>query len=341
MIEELSHTNYSYLISVIVPIFNVEEYISKCLDSIINNTYNNLQIIVIDDGSTDRSSLIVDEYAKRDKRISVIHQKNQGVSIARNVGLSLATGDYICFIDSDDIVSERYFEFLLKAHIQFNADITICNYIRITNLDKDPPFNDSSLTARQGTLEEVINDRNKRLYIWGRIFTSSFIYGEKYIPDIKFGEDYLYNLSLYAKRPRVCIIENSLYAYVMRSTSAVHTLGTVKGEFEFCNYIYKALTACMNEYLCALLIIEIYKKTLALEYACKFLDTDLDLAEKCINLRSKTQEKLFSNKKIKSIDKFVYYIFSKNIFIYRAFRILNDFSLLTAEKNSNKNSQSK
>ena len=98
------------LISIIVPVYNVEPYLNKCLDSIVNQTYKKLEIILIDDGSTDNSGLICDEYASKDNRIIVVHQKNKGLSAARNVGLNIAKGDYIAFVDSDDFIEkDMYF----------------------------------------------------------------------------------------------------------------------------------------------------------------------------------------------------------------------------------------
>ena len=99
-------------ISVIVPVYNVEQYLPQCLDSIINQTYKNLEIICVDDGSPDNSGKILDEYAKKDKRIKVIHQENQGVSVARNTGLDNATGKYIGFVDPDDWIEADYYETL-------------------------------------------------------------------------------------------------------------------------------------------------------------------------------------------------------------------------------------
>ena len=100
------------LISIIVPIYNVEKYIKKCIDSIINQTYTNLEIILVDDGSPDNCGKICDKYKEKDDRIKVIHKKNGGLSDARNAGIDIATGEYITFIDSDDYVAENYIEVL-------------------------------------------------------------------------------------------------------------------------------------------------------------------------------------------------------------------------------------
>ena len=102
------------LISVIIPVYNTEKYLRTCLDSIVNQTHSNLQIILIDDGSTDNSGLICDEYAQKDSRIICVHQQNGGVSKARNEGLKIATGDYIHFPDSDDYLDLDTYEYLLK-----------------------------------------------------------------------------------------------------------------------------------------------------------------------------------------------------------------------------------
>ena len=116
------------LISIIVPVYNVEKYLSKCIDSIINQTYKNIEIILIDDGSTDSSGAICDKYALVDSRIHVLHIENSGVSNARNVGLNHATGDYIGFVDSDDYIEPNMYELLLEELIADDVDVVQCNH---------------------------------------------------------------------------------------------------------------------------------------------------------------------------------------------------------------------
>lgn len=112
-------------ISIIVPIYKVEKYLKKCIDSIINQTYSNLEIILVDDGSPDNCPNICDEYAKKDNRIIVIHKKNGGLSDARNVGIEQATGKYISFIDSDDYITNDYIEYLYKLITSYDGDVSI------------------------------------------------------------------------------------------------------------------------------------------------------------------------------------------------------------------------
>ena len=122
------------LISIIVPVYKAEKYLSECIDSIISQTYENFELILIDDGSPDNSGKICDEYAEKDKRIKVIHKENAGVSSARNIGLDNASGEYIAFIDSDDFVDKQYLE-KLHCNLKHNdADISLC---RLSYYKKD------------------------------------------------------------------------------------------------------------------------------------------------------------------------------------------------------------
>lgn len=116
------------MISVIVPVYKVERYLHRCIDSIINQTYKDLEIILIDDGSPDRCGVICDEYSKKDSRIKVIHQTNKGLSSARNRGLDIVSGDYIAFVDSDDYLDNDMYETLLEVAESENADVVECGY---------------------------------------------------------------------------------------------------------------------------------------------------------------------------------------------------------------------
>ena len=145
------------LISIIIPVYNVEKYLAKCLDSVLNQTYKNLEIILVDDGSKDNSGAICDEYAKRDNRIIVVHQKNSGVSKARNLGMSMATGDYIGFIDSDDTIEANMYEVLLKNAIESGAEISYCGLKQI-QLDGKIDYSNNTLEKRVVKKEEAIKD---------------------------------------------------------------------------------------------------------------------------------------------------------------------------------------
>lgn len=121
------------LVSIIVPVYNVEHYISRCVDSLLNQTYRNIEIILVDDGSTDSSSLICDQYAKKDQRIQVFHKKNGGLSDARNVGITYSKGDFITFVDSDDFVTKDYIEYMYRLLQENHADISIVSNKKVWN----------------------------------------------------------------------------------------------------------------------------------------------------------------------------------------------------------------
>lgn len=115
-------------VTIIIPVYNVEKYLSRCLNNVINQTYSNIEIILVNDGATDNSQVICEEYKKKDDRIKLLVKENGGLSDARNYGIPYATGDYIAFIDSDDMIHTSYIEYLLNLIEKYNGDISICGY---------------------------------------------------------------------------------------------------------------------------------------------------------------------------------------------------------------------
>lgn len=136
------------LISVIVPIYNVEQYLERCIESIINQTYKNIEIILVDDGSQDNSGKIADELAEKDERITVYHKENGGLSDARNVGIDNSNGEYLCFIDSDDFIHSEFLEVLYEACEEFDCEISVCNLLK----------------TKQDVIEDVKEQRQIQLY---------------------------------------------------------------------------------------------------------------------------------------------------------------------------------
>ena len=115
------------LISVIMPVYNVESYVVRSINSVLNQTYKNLELIIVDDGSTDRSGMICDQFMEKDGRVRVIHQENGGLSHARNTGLAMAIGDYVSFIDSDDFYEIHFIEYLYQSCVENDCEIGICD----------------------------------------------------------------------------------------------------------------------------------------------------------------------------------------------------------------------
>lgn len=177
------------LISVIVPLYNVEKYLERCIDSIINQTYDNLEIILVDDGSTDRSGLICDQYKEQDTRIKVIHKKNGGASSARNQGMSIAKGSYIGFIDSDDYIAPDMYESLYQ-HMKEGVDIVSCALLNISLRDKAVLYGtDDAITLKtEEALHELLINRILSFSACNKLFKKEAI-DHLSFPEGKVGED--------------------------------------------------------------------------------------------------------------------------------------------------------
>lgn len=223
------------LISVIVPIYNVDKYLESCIRSIINQTYYNLEIILVDDGSTDNSGKIIDEYAQKDSRIKVIHQKNKGVSNARNNGLAIANGDYIIFLDSDDIFDLTMLEKLLNKATQCNTDITICREYSFTNDENSVNKILWTMDDKLIPQEEVFSIQNYKdkllnfciLWPWDKLYKKSFLdsIAIKYCEDrkIQASEDLVFVGETIARASSICILNEYLIKHRYHSKSLEST----------------------------------------------------------------------------------------------------------------------
>lgn len=219
-----------HLVSVIVPVYNTKEYLIKCLESIINQTYTNLEIIIIDDGSNDGSYDICDKYLELDSRIKVIHNTNRGVSVTRNIGIDIATGKYILFIDSDDWVEKNYIE-VLYNNIQ-NSDISICSYYTVTKRNVNIINDDKKIEKIDKIvgLKYLIGNEQYRGYLWNKLFKLDIIKNNniKFKPDIYIYEDLLFVAEYINAADNITYIHQSLYYYRMRKSSSLNQEFTMK-----------------------------------------------------------------------------------------------------------------
>lgn len=209
------------LISIVVPIYNVEKYIPECVDSIIAQTYENIEIILVNDGSTDNSGSVCEEYAKKDARIKVIHKKNGGLSDARNAGIKIAKGEYIGFVDSDDWIETDMYEKLIKACLENNADISICGLFR-DYVDKSIkcPSPNNKVYSSENALKALIEGEELHDHAWSKLYKRSFFDDVEY-PKGKLYEDVRTTYKLFLKSDVVVSIEDCLYHYRQRSGSIV------------------------------------------------------------------------------------------------------------------------
>lgn len=232
------------LISVVVPVYKVENYLNKCVDSIINQTHKNLEIILVDDGSPDNCGNICDEYAKKDKRIKVIHKENGGLSDARNAGIEIATGKYITFIDSDDYVDNNYAELLYKTIIKDCTDIVISSnkvvYETGTILEK--ATNEESVLEPKVVLERILYDDGIDLSAWAKLYKTDFFKEIKY-PKGRLFEDAATTYKLISKSKKISINSKSTYNYIIRNNSITNEdfspskFDLIISTEEMCNFI--------------------------------------------------------------------------------------------------------
>lgn len=210
------------LISVIVPIYNVEKYIHECLSSVLNQTYKNLEIILIDDGSQDMSGKICDEYGFKDNRIIVIHKKNGGLSAARNLGLKKSNGKYVVFIDSDDYLSENYVYLLYMSIKNNNSDIAICSYKFIKQNKNETRLSTLINNVSYSNVDILKNllKGNIECYAWNKIYKKKlFDLNNITFPENKFYEDITTFVRLIIKSNRISYVDVPLYMYRIRKGS--------------------------------------------------------------------------------------------------------------------------
>ncbi len=205
----------SPLVSIIVPIYNVEEYLSKCLDSIINQTYSNLEIILVNDGSTDQSESIIQSFLLKDERIKYIYQINMGPSIARNRGMKEAKGDFICFIDADDFVVEQYIQQLVDKIVE-GYDIVTCGYIEVSSYgitELNNFYQSKSNITRDELVDGVLSGVGGAL--WAKIYRSSIVELNQLElnPNVYMCEDLLFNLEYCFYSKSSAAIQPALYEY--------------------------------------------------------------------------------------------------------------------------------
>jgi len=238
----------SPLISVIVPIYNVEKYLNRCVDSLINQTYNRLEIILVDDGSPDNCPAICDNYEKKDSRIRVIHKKNGGLSDARNAGMRVAAGEYIGFIDSDDYVSADFFETLLNTMLKENSDIVECSVVKFYEDNKFDNYKDDMAVKTCSAVEslsELISEGHFHRHVWNKLYKTRLVHDVPYAVG-KLNEDEFWTYRIFGKAEKVTRINKTMYYYFQRKGSimgesySLRRLDALEGKLNRQKYIDKS-----------------------------------------------------------------------------------------------------
>lgn len=213
------------LISVIIPVFNVEKYLPDCLYSVSSQSYKNLEIVLIDDGSTDKSLKVCEEYHSQDYRVVVLHKENGGVSSARNMGLEYAHGDYVTFVDPDDLIAPHYIESLYRALIKANAQIAVCRAFdcKEENIDQFVKV----YTREKIIYQEISVGSDYDFFaeyahytVWGALFQREILKNITFQQDLYVGEDSFFYMQALLSSKYITYTNARLYCYIKRTTSA-------------------------------------------------------------------------------------------------------------------------
>ena len=215
-------------LSVIVAVYNIENYLEKCVRSILAQTYYHLEIILVDDGATDGSGVLCDQLAQEDARIVVIHKENGGLSDARNVGIERATGEFLAFVDGDDWIDPDMYECMLRELNQYQADVAICRYKRIyqDRVEDESTgkvyFYEGNQALRMLLVEEdAIQIQNAA---WNKLYRKNFLGGQRF-PKGKWYEDVVYTTKLLAKASRCVYLDSAKYNYVIDREGSIMNAG--------------------------------------------------------------------------------------------------------------------
>ncbi|MEE1475929.1 MAG: glycosyltransferase [Fusobacterium sp.] len=252
-------------VSVVVPVYNVEKYLDRCIQSILNQTLKEIEIILIDDGSPDSCPKICDQYAKKYNKIKVVHKENQGLGFARNSGIEIATGEYIAFVDSDDFIEKNMFEYMYKISIENEVDMCMAGYyiyntrnnikkeIKITTENIILTENEAKLCACRmiGNLPEELRDEYYGMSVWKNLYSLEFLRKN----NIKFNsereyvsEDAIFHLNCVPKMKRIIIIPKSFYNYCDNSDSITLTKTFRESKFEEYKKLYFKEIEILTEY---------------------------------------------------------------------------------------------
>lgn len=218
-------------VSIVVAAYNIQDYISACLESIIKQTYQDLEIIVVDDGSTDGTRKLIREFAKQDDRIKIIHQKNAGLSAARNSGILAATSEYVCLIDGDDTISPDYVTKLYSRAFHAQADIAVCGYetVSVNHSESHVTFHEAEVASGLDAARNLLlTQENLDIVAWNKIYKRSvFTENNIFYPVGDIHEDNLTTYKLYAAANKVAYLMEPLYQYYRREGSIMDKTTTL------------------------------------------------------------------------------------------------------------------
>lgn len=268
------------MVSVIVPVYNAEIYLDACVDSILKQTYEDFELLIIDDGSTDHSAEICDDFQKKDARIKVVYNENHGVSYTRNTGLLLAKGDFIAFCDADDMYEKDYLQKLIDAAENQAADIVICNYSYFRQTGRKTVSNrPSGFIEKDEIYRRIFIDNTIGGFVWNKLFSRKTIKDVKFDSNMQICEDTYFLCKVLNNAKKIYYVGKPLYNYRLHSSSvmaSVRNMFTTEGDLKYA-VVYERL---VNENIIPKQYVHyVYANecVLAIGVKCDVLNSNMDL----------------------------------------------------------------
>ena len=330
------------LISVIIPIYNMERYLARCLDSVLNNTYRNLELICVDDGSKDRSLEILREYEAKDSRIIVIAKENGGVSSARNAGLDRMTGQFVTFIDPDDFVHPQYVELLYAALLEGRTGVAICGNKTVdanTSAGNPESYSITPDAIYVCPLVRLFRTQELRAYCWGKLICREWVKNVRFCEELSLAEDTTFVAELYEKGNLngAAVLEYPLYYYFLREDSAVRTAKTSQS-LQFGSVWTQRLFSSKRDDIYLDKAIRWY---LSVRYRSSHLFPDREARRECKKQLKKLRPYVWKTDIYGTVEKAGILLYMLFPAIYRLHRIVGDPSMLKWEKAERKKRREK
>lgn len=325
--------NSTALISVIVPVYNVEEYLSRSVNSIVNQTYSSLEIILVDDGSPDQCPAMCDELARKDPRIRVLHKANGGVSSARNAGLRIAEGEWISFVDADDWIHPQFFEILVSEGEKRLASVISAGHVRTAKQSAcDKILSDQLMTAN--IPPDGIGSWENRFYVWGKLYRRDVLSGFYFDESLSYGEDVCFNfMILYQHDIKIVDIDAVLYYYYIRKGSLVDGNRAYK-RVQLCKASLSYAKGETNEARKAAYIVYTLKRGISTRFDIR---REKDRRASVKQCDAVIRDALQAYRRCKAVswkEYAKYETFFRFPFLYSAFRLINDPSLFQVKNDT-------
>lgn len=312
-------------ISVIVPVYNTKRYLPKCLDSIASQSFTDFEVLMVDDGSTDGSGEICEQYSRNDSRFITIHQSNQGVSVSRNNGLQRARGKYISFVDSDDYIHPQMLELLYKAIRQGDYDLAVACYQSVTVNEKIVPQQIISPCFKNISVHDAVirlfgtgGEDMRYGSCWNKLYNRCLLGGVCY-QEFVMSEDLFFNMQMFGKSSKIVRVEHILYYYLQHEASAVHRL-SVQKEKDRINVLYRCLDSLsLGSDTEACCLLKLYKTLFSTRLRVKKEVYRKAVVKEILEVHKQICKRFFDNKHIPCFKKVLFMILYHLPFTYRLF----------------------